>query len=190
MRIFEELIELIRLQTTISFKKVVFSVFIRFSLNPDDMQTQNYTSSFLNFFQKGVIDELGNPIFTVHFNSIPSPIKYTPIVICFNSLVKEVQVVSPQIKETSNMQEIEMLGFIVISVPVPKGGRAWTTKRKMYQLVSKRDISPLGLKRLKTVRVGKDKNHKFQIDESNNLIRMVGPQVGPTGESDWLEIPK
>jgi hypothetical protein len=148
----------------------------------------NYTASFLNFFGKEILDNLGNPIQTIAYSEDISNFRYRKPSIVFSIFEHERKKKEPVIRETGDLGEVEKMGYILVSIPITKE-MAWQHRqRMMFKLIKKGSIGFSAANQIKIMPRRTNDIHKVQIDEANLLIRLIGPKSSPTGEGPWLTI--
>jgi hypothetical protein len=143
----------------------------------------NFTASFLTHMNKKILDELGNPISTITYETKMYPLKYNPPTIVFDFL--EPEGVKQSVIKEIGLKALDKLGFCLCSRAPPK---EWGWSKLMKQLYLLRIGS---IEEKYAYKIKSTTNMKKSIilfDEANLKIKLVSPRANPQGEGPWIDV--
>ena len=137
---------------------------------------------------KKIVDELENPIESIRYIKEIYPYKYKFPKIMYNVFEDLNADKNPIIRELRSIQELNGVGFVLCSIPVPKSQRWYY--HQMSRLVL-RKIGSVGekvAKKCNSLPNRKGDSHKILYDAANLRIKLIGRRTNPSGESQWFKV--
>lgn len=145
----------------------------------------NFTASFLTHVKKRILDDLGNPIESLHYTSEIYSMRYSPPTIIYDIFTKTSK--EPMYTEVYDLKKLEKYGFCILSIPL-NTKEAWLPKQKTKFVLAK--LTDPNIRFYKKISSNNMGHHHIRIliDEANSRMKVFCDKINPEGQSDWLEI--
>lgn len=150
----------------------------------------NFTSQYLFRLKRRILDNSGNPIDTISYSDEKSGNFYVPPALVFN-IMETRRLMKPSVlRDSKDVTELKDFGLSICSIPVDKRKKYYKGQKDFY-FMFKTGQMPIGAIVITKLEGAHTKGrHYLLFDDANELVRLMGPNAGPLGEGQWIQLEK